>query len=220
MQRFCFFETMKKVDVSTFDAIIFDLGGVILNIDYNATADAFRELGFDNFDEVYSQAKQSNLFDDLETGRISPQQFRERVREFGKIELTDEQIDQAWNAMLLDLPEHRIDLLDQLAGSKRIFLLSNTNQIHYDQYQKSLIDRFGSDVLNERFERSFFSHQIGKRKPHPETFEWVCAEISAAPGATLFIDDSIQHIEGANRAGLRTLHKPGDIDVAEVLNVD
>ena len=91
--------------------IIFDLGGVILNIDYNKTSEAFRDLGLIDFDNLYSQSEQSHLFDKFEKGLISENDFRENIRIFSKINLTDFQIDSAWNAMLLDLPAERIQIL-------------------------------------------------------------------------------------------------------------
>ena len=108
-------------------AVIFDLGGVIINLDYNKTANAFKNLGIKNFDDVYSKQKQERLFDDFEKGIVSPAGFREVIRKHIPHSVTDDQIDNAWNAMLLDIPSHRIQWLQQLKKRYRIFLLSNTN---------------------------------------------------------------------------------------------
>lgn len=182
---------------------MFDLGGVLLNIDYQRTEKAFVDLGISNFNELYSQAQQSNLFDDFETGRISPKEFRNRLREITGINLTDHEIDKAWNAMLLDFPTERIELLKSLKHKGYgLFLLSNTNQIHYVAYTKYMQQELGIPGLEPFFIRSFFSHEIGKRKPEVETFNWALAEGDMKPEETLFIDDSIQHIEGAKNAGI------------------
>lgn len=184
--------------------IIFDFGGVILNIDYTLTEKAFAELGLTDFDKIYSQATQKDLFDRLETGRISPAAFREEIRKYiGKA--TDEQIDKAWNAMLLDLPEERITLLDKLKNTHRIFLLSNTNEIHYKAFTAYMQEKFKRDIFSEVFEKAYVSHKINMRKPDAEIFEFVVRENGLNKTETLFIDDSIQHIEGAKKVGLNAL---------------
>ena len=120
------------VDLSRFEAIIFDLGGVILNIDYHLSANAFKAIGAEDFYVLYSQAKQSDLFDRLEIGAIDAEDFRKEVREIFRAKWTKQEIDSAWNAMLLDLPSERLELLKELSNTRRIFLISNTNEIHYD----------------------------------------------------------------------------------------
>lgn len=194
------------IDLKGIRHIIFDLGGVILNIDYKLSAEAFKKLGANDFDELYSQAKQSELFDRLETGRISLNDFRNEVRRIFEATWSDTEIDSAWNAMLLDLPPTRIELLQELKKRYKIYLLSNTNQIHYDQYGRMLRERFGLNDLSEVFDKAYYSHEVGMRKPDAEVFEFVLNANAAEANETLFIDDSIQHIEGAKRIGLETYH--------------
>jgi HAD superfamily hydrolase (TIGR01509 family) len=194
------------ISLDKIDNIIFDLGGVILNIDYELSANAFKALGAENFDELYSQAKQSELFDQLETGKLEPSEFRDQVRRIFQVDWSDHEIDKAWNAMLLDLPEARLDLLKRLSKSYRIFLLSNTNRIHFEAYSQMLRSKFGLGDLSELFEKAYFSHQIGRRKPDKECFQFVLDQNDLSVSNTLFIDDSVQHIEGANRIGLKTYH--------------
>ena len=184
--------------------IIFDFGGVILNIDYKLTEKAFRELGLTDFAGIYSQATQKELFDVFEKGLISPAEFRTEIRKFiGSA--TDTQIDQAWNAMLLDLPEERVSLLDKLRKTHRIFLLSNTNEIHFTSFSLYMKSKFKRDLLFELFEKAYVSHELKMRKPDSEIFEFVLNENGLKKEETLFIDDSIQHIEGAKKAGLNTV---------------
>ena len=194
------------IDLKGIRHIIFDLGGVILNIDYKLSAEAFKKLGANDFDELYSQAKQSELFDRLETGRISLNDFRNEVRRIFEATWSDTEIDSAWNAMLLDLPPTRIELLQELKKRYKIYLLSNTNQIHYDQYGRMLRERLGLNDLSEVFDKAYYSHEVGMRKPDAEVFEFVLNANAAEANETLFIDDSIQHIEGAKRIGLETYH--------------
>lgn len=184
--------------------IIFDFGGVILNIDYTLTEKAFAKLGLTDFGKIYSQAMQNDLFNGLEKGQITPTQFRAEIRRVIGSDKPDEQIDEAWNAMLLDLPEERVNLLDALKNKYRIFLLSNTNKIHYDSFSGYMKNKFKRDVFSDVFEKTYLSHEIKMRKPDAEIFEYVLSENKLKREETLFIDDSIQHIEGANKLGIAT----------------
>src|SRR5690606_4341153 len=186
--------------------------GVILNINYHFTIEAFERLGIENFEELYSQAKQSSLFDLLEVGKISPSQFRNDIRHICQTNLSDNQIDEAWNAMLLDLPITILDLLHELKEDGfSLFLLSNTNQIHYEAYTQLLQRNLGITGLEELFDQSFFSHEIGRRKPNPETFLWVLKTINLKANEVIFIDDSIQHVEGAKEIGIKSFLHDGEI---------
>jgi putative hydrolase of the HAD superfamily len=191
--------------------IIFDLGGVLLNIDYSASARAFAELGVTDFDTRYSQLTQSALFDDLETGRLDRAAFLAAVRAFDEsLNLSDQQIEEAWNAMLLDFPLRRLQLLQQLRGHYDLFLLSNTNEIHELAFNQILSGAHGLPSLATLFDRVYFSHRVGMRKPDDVIFQHILDENELRPEHTLFIDDSPQHIETAARLGIQTIWlKPG-----------
>jgi len=190
--------------------IIFDLGGVILNIDYGQTANAFMKIGVANFDKIYSQAKQGQVFDKLETGDLTPDEFREYIKEIvPSLQFSD--IDKAWNAMLLDLPIQRIDLLKKLKKKYRLFLLSNTNEIHIKCFRKIIESSYGKNIFDDVFEHQYYSSDIGMRKPNAECFQYVLEKNSLEPSETLFIDDSVQHVEGARKLNIKTYHlMPGE----------
>ncbi len=158
-----------------------------------------------NFDQLYSQLHQTTLFDDFEKGNISAQKFRDTLREISGIGLKDDQIDEGWNAILIDLPKENIDVLKRLKPSHRLFLLSNTNAIHEKAFTEIMLRDFGKNVLEGNFEKIYFSHHIHMRKPDLEIFERVMNENNLHPEETLFVDDSMQHIDGAKKAGLQTL---------------
>ena len=185
--------------------IIFDFGGVILNIDYTLTEIAFAKLGLKDFAGIYSQAAQKELFDDFEKGLVTPAYFRSEVKKYITQDVSDVQIDEAWNAMLLDLPEERVHLLDKLKSTHRVFLLSNTNDIHFTAFSSYMKNKFKRDIFAEAFEKYYVSHKVKMRKPDAEIFEFVVRENNLKKEETIFIDDSIQHIEGARKAGLNTL---------------
>ncbi len=189
-----------------FPNIIFDLGGVILNLDYSRTISAFAQLGVRDFQSSYSQLLQTGLFDDYERGEITSQDFRDGIRKAFKIEVSDTQIDTAWNAMLLDLPNERLELLRELGKAKRIVLLSNTNEIHIRQFSKALSLEHGLSDLSGYFLKLYYSFEMGMRKPEQRIFQHVLDEQGFDPSETLFIDDSPQHIEGARKVGLHVYH--------------
>ena len=191
--------------MSLFKNIIFDFGGVIIKVDYHRLVNAFIKLGVKDFDKLYSQANQGKLFDDFEKGLLSADEFRKRLKSISNVPLTDEQIDDAWNAILINLPAENIELLRQLKTHYRLFLLSNTNEIHEKAFTEMMVHDFGKNVLPDVFEGIYFSHRVHKRKPDAEIFEQVLKENNLSASETLFIDDSPQHIEGAKQLGFQTL---------------
>jgi putative hydrolase of the HAD superfamily len=201
------------IDLKPFKNIIFDLGGVILNIDYNLSVEAFKKLGLNNFSEHFSQAQQKQLFDLYEKGQISSDEFRVALKKELGASVSHAQIDDAWNALLQDLPVERLHLLQRLKNTHRTFLLSNTNEIHILEFEKYLQSTFGLPNLASHFEKLYLSYKVGMRKPDAEIFELVLQENQLHPKETLFIDDSIQHIESAQSIGIQTywLQKPETI---------
>jgi epoxide hydrolase-like predicted phosphatase len=192
------------IALNKYKNIIFDLGGVILNIDYLLTAKAFAGLGVTAFDELFSQAKQKELFDVYEKGQISSEEFREEVKKYCKNSPDDKTLDAAWNAILLDLPKARLELLQKIKATHRTFLLSNTNDIHIVAVNNYLQETFGISDLSGYFENTYLSYKVGMRKPDAEIFNLVLEENSLNLHETLFIDDSIQHIESAKNLGIQT----------------
>jgi len=188
------------------DSIIFDLGGVILNIDYQLPVKAFQKLGVDDFDTRFSQARQNNLFDDYETGRISSETFLEELKKFVNPGIADEQIIAAWNSILLDLPEERLFILEKAAENHRIFLLSNTNDLHIQEFNHYMLSEHNLPSLEPFFEDLYLSYEIGLRKPDSKIFEYVLRDAGLNPATTLFIDDSVQHIQAAHELGIVTHH--------------
>lgn len=192
-----------NIPSANIEAVIFDLGGVLLNIDYTLTIKAFRDLGMTNVEELFSQHQQDSFFDHFETGDISPKDFRVEVRKHLPRGITDQQIDEAWNALLLDFPSDRFSFVKKMSSNKRVFLLSNTNAIHMQWFVPKMKEWFGEDFFS-LFEKAYLSHEIGMRKPNVEIFNWVLEQNNLSPESTLFVDDSVQHIEGAKNAGIQT----------------
>lgn len=195
-------------------SIIFDLGAVLLNIDYQKTINEFDKLGINKASEFYSKKTQTNIFNLLECGEISVQNFLKEIQKScNKADFND--IIFAWNALLLDLPQERIELLKTVKQNYNIFLLSNTNSIHISEFRNQIGERRYLEFYN-MFDKVYYSHEIGFRKPNKEAFQIILNENNLNPQEVLFIDDSPQHIEGAKKLGLQTHHLQ---DNEEIVNL-
>lgn len=194
------------MELAGIDTIILDLGGVLIDVDYQRTAKEFTKLGYGNFDSLYSKAKQSSVFDEFETGHLSPSGFCQKIRELVSPDLSDVQIVNGWNAMLGTIPQERIELIQQLRNRFQLLLLSNTNAIHVPAFEEIIALNNGIGNFKSLFDGAYYSCEIGLRKPHAEAFHYVLDKHDAKPSKTLFVDDSIQHVEGAKAAGLHAVH--------------
>lgn len=191
--------------------IIFDLGGVLLNVDYHKTATAFKLLGANQFDEFYSQANANHLFEALETGEISEDSFYETISQSCSPQTTKMQIQAAWNDILLDFRTESLSVLDKLKDKYKLFLFSNTNSIHLTAFNKILLEQTGNASLDNYFKKSYYSHLIHLRKPYPATYQWLLEDAKLVAAETLFVDDSINNIEGAMAVGIKVHHLlPGE----------
>jgi putative hydrolase of the HAD superfamily len=185
--------------------IIFDLGNVILNIDTKLSEIEFAKHGLSNFGELYTLASQSEIFDRLEIGAMSPDDFYCEFRTITKSNLSDEVIRNCWNALILDFPPKRIELLKSLKSQYRTFILSNTNQIHYDFYTNLLKEQFQINGLEALVEKAYFSHEIGLKKPFRHIYDFIISKSDLNPNETLFIDDNKDNILAAEKLGIKTI---------------
>lgn len=185
--------------------IIFDYGNVIFTIDFEKSQQAFTDLGIKDVAAVFAHAGQNPLFDQFDKGAITAVEFRQGIRELSGIQtLTDEEIDAAWNSLLIGVPEENHQVLLKLKGKYRTFLLSNNNEIHYASILSYLKTEYGVKDNSPFFEKDYYSHLMGMRKPNTDIFEKVLEEQGLVPEETLFIDDSPQHLKTAESLGIKT----------------
>jgi len=183
------------------NSLILDFGGVIYNISHQQQFETFAKLGINNFKQMYSHAIQNPLFADFECGKISNEAFRnEACKLIGK-DFTHKEIDMAWNSILVGFPEENVKFLEQLKKHYRLYLLSNTNAIHYDIYIKKFRDKFGYD-FNELFNKTFWSFKIGMRKPDNDIYNWVISQLDSKYDSPLFIDDTKINTDAAIKNGI------------------
>ena len=191
--------------------IIFDLGGVLINIDYKKTEHAFTRLGVPDFRKMYAQFTADELFESLETGHTSEERFYEFMTKKGSRPLETLQVQAAWNAMLLDFRVESFKFLEILKKKYDLYLLSNTNVIHKSAFDKIFTEQTGLPSMDPYFKKAYYSHMIGLRKPNDNIYEYVLQDAGIAAGETLFIDDSANNIEAAAKLGIRThLLLPGE----------
>ena len=191
---------MKRIN-----ALLFDLGGVIVDLDYNKTIEAFEAIGLEDAEHLYNQFNQSKIFDEFEIGSISREEFMGLLQEKIPQKVSQSKIKEAWNAMILGFEKSKLEQIKRYSEKIPCYLLSNTNEIHLE-YIQTLLQEVPFKNLELLFTKCYYSHIIGKRKPHRETFEWVLNDMGSSPDEVLFIEDSPQHIRGAEKAKIKTLH--------------
>jgi len=182
--------------------IIFDLGGVLLNIDPKKTIEAFGKLGMEQLVGDKGLSYDHDIFYQMEQGKITPEEFRDGVRQLLPKEVSDDEIDAAWTAMLLDFPAIRVELVKNLRKDFNIYLFSNTNAIHVAKYHSIFQTQHGFEV-STLFEKDFYSNEIGYRKPSAESYQEIIRLSGINPAESIFIDDSLQNVESAMASGLK-----------------
>lgn len=186
--------------------IIFDFGGVIHDIRYENVGEAFVRHGVTNLGTFYTKDFQTPEMDLFEKGMLSPAEYRDYIRRATGHNLSDNDIDDIVNAILIDVPRERVELLLKLRQHYKVFLFSNTNQINYDCFTVRLKAKYGFDIFTECFDKAYFSNFMHCRKPAKEGFEKIIAEQHLVPSETLFIDDIAKNLDGAHAAGIHGLH--------------
>ena len=186
--------------------IIFDLGGVVLDIDETIVYKELEKLGI-NTSELACSKDFTEIMSKFDTGIYTASTFRKKTKSLlGLEKMTDQKFDSIWNAMLLDIPRERIEAIEKVKKHYKIFLMSNTNVIHYDLYVRDLQLRFGYNEFDELFNKSYFSFAEHLEKPDPRFFELILDHEHLLPEETLFIDDTEANIKAAQALGIHTYH--------------
>lgn len=185
--------------------ILFDLGGVILDIDVQATLKGFYDLGFPPELLQYPTNMNSDLFFRYETGKIDTIEFRNELRKFTGLEFSDEAMDEAWNAMIVRIPEDRTRLLEKLGDKYKLYMLSNTSPLHVPVFEQMYLEKAGKD-MKEIFKKIYYSYEIGWHKPDKEAWEFVINDAGIVPEETLFLDDNIHNVKASQELGFQAIH--------------
>ena len=199
--------------------ILFDLGNVLFSIDYKKTEDAFKALGYENFSEMYSQFTADALFEKLETGKITTEEFYKKMISSHTGLIDENQITTAWNSMLLNWRLDSLSFLKTLANKYKLYLLSNTNDIHLAAVNNLLKQVTGKESIDDLFTKAYYSQKINLRKPNADIFEFIVKDAGIDPQETLFIDDLENNISAAASLGFKT-HLLLDSETIEVLDYE
>ncbi len=205
-----------KINTTNIKNIIFDLGKVLLNLDFDASIKAFQKMGLQKDVLDRKQAYSDPVFYELEVGKVTPEEFRARVKQIlNNPALTDRQIDDAWTAMILDIPANRVEMLQRLNKNYNVYLFSNTNQIHISKLHAEFKQQHGIDFPS-LFVKDYYSHEIHERKPDLNSYKKVIELAGINPQESLFIDDLEKNIVGAREAGLKTYWLKNGIEITQM----
>jgi len=185
--------------------ILFDLGGVILDINIQATLKGFYELGFPAEMMQYPESMSTDVFFKYQTGKLSTEEFRNTIRKSTGVEMSDHAFDEVWNAMLVRIPKERTELLKRLSERYALFMLSNTSALHVEVFEPMYREAAGVS-MQDVFTKIYYSHEIGWHKPDLEAWEHVIKDAGIKAEETLFLDDSIQNIKASQELGFQAIH--------------
>lgn len=183
--------------------LLVDFGGVLIDLDRERCIRQFQALGMNTQEVALHSFQQEGVFSLHEQGKISSDEFRARLRRWGNRPVTDEELDAAWNSFLVSVPDYKLELLLRLRTRYRVFLLSNTNEIHWEWALKHVFGK-GSHTADDYFEHCFLSFRMGLAKPDSAIFQEALREGGLKPEETFFIDDSAANCEAAQALGIET----------------
>lgn len=195
--------------ISTFsgiEAIAFDIGDVLVDISYDQTVSRFQSLSNFDFQKVLGYSKQFELFNQYERGELTTSDFIAQLKKYLREDVTEEQIQAAWNGMLVHFPPRKIDLLMRLKSQYRLFALSNINELHVNEVNRRIQLMYGVSPFASFFEEAIYSNEVGMRKPEARIYEYLIKKANIAPANILFIDDKLENIKAAEILGISTIH--------------
>lgn len=200
--------------------IIFDLGQVIINVDPGAVKIKLESFGVSNADELHMKLLVAGTYHKLETGSITPAEFRETIRGIADHQLSDKEIDDAWNAMLLDIPKERVKFMTRLKSRYELYLMSNTNAIHWECYNAYFRDTYDYPGINHFFSGTWYSYLMGVRKPDPEVFRIILEEGRFDSAEVAFVDDLKENVDAAAALGILPVHLPPGREIMDLFDAE
>jgi putative hydrolase of the HAD superfamily len=187
-------------------AIVFDIGNVLIDIDYEVMVSEFAKIANTDFRRIVTYSHQDRFFDQYEKGQISSSEFRDALRRYLKPRVTNEEIDTAWNSILIHYPPAKFELLKKLRKQYMVFALSNINALHAAAIDVHVQNQFGAEDMRSYFDHAYYSHEMGHRKPEKEIYQMVLDQQALDPAHTLFIDDKLENTNAAAALGIQVHH--------------
>jgi glucose-1-phosphatase len=186
-------------------AVVFDFGNVIINIELERTYKAFSELTFKSPEKIKALFAQNEVFKNYEIGKFNDDEFRDVIRQVCGYPLNDDEINQAWNALLLNIPQNRWEYLDELQHRLPIYLLSNTSNIHIKKCKQLAKNWFGISDFTSIFKKAYLSYEIQMFKPDYNIYQYVIDDLNLKPEQILFFDDNADNIAAALDMGIKAV---------------
>jgi glucose-1-phosphatase len=207
--------TTFNLDFRNYQNLIFDLGGVIINIEMSNTVLEFSRITGKSVEEISERIKALQIYYRYEVGELDDLSFRELIRGFIGSDVDDQTIDKAWNALLLDIPAERIQVLKKLKKSHKLFLLSNTNPIHFKEVE-NILRRTTGDSFYTLFDKLYLSYDIRLIKPEKEVYKYVLNDQNIKAADSVFIDDNLINVEAASDLGIKGVHLTAPTTIVEL----
>lgn len=205
---------MKKIK-----HIFFDLGNVLLDLDYPRVRRQFQELLGEDWDFEKGVMEANELFAAFQSGRMGEEAFFKELQQRAPRKVATEDLITAWNSMLDQLPWQRFVMLRRLKNTYQLFLVSNTNPTHLRHFNRLLREEtsLGLKDFESLFAKTYYSFKMGMGKPAPEVYKYIIEDSGVTPGQSLFVDDLEANVRAAEEAGMKGyLHNP-ETEIAEVL---
>lgn len=194
--------------------IIFDLGGVLLNINPLLSLNELGKISRMDVSELKIRLEESGVFEKFDTGRYNPSQFRNELCRIIGQNVEDSELDRIWNSLLLDFPASRVKMVKELKENYSVFLLSNTNSIHYLHYTTSFFNTYQTR-FEDLFDSLFLSFEMGMHKPDAGIYKHMLNTANLVPSECLFIDDLLPNVKAAFQQGIPGIHLSGEHDVTD-----
>lgn len=198
--------------------IVFDLGGVLIELDHTRPILRFKEIGVEDADQLLDPYEQKGVFLEVENGKINDDEFCRRLREHTGKELTYEQIKYAWLGFIVDTPQYKLDYLLELRKKYNVYLLSNTNPIIQEGWARTNQFTPAGRPIGAYFDKMYTSYEVGVTKPDRRIFEYMIRDSGLLPSETLFVDDGKKNIEVARELGFETYQPANGEDWREAIN--
>ncbi len=197
--------------------IFLDLGMVTVRLEMRRCIDAFKRLGINDVDQQISNCRQHGIFNGIELGLVSVGEFHQHVRQHYAVDATDAQIDAAWNAFILDTPVALQQMVRRLHQRYKMYILSNTNQIHYDFWAQQCMGGVGGCSVEECFDKCYLSNDLHLAKPDLEIYRKVLDDCGAMPCECLYLDDNLANVDAARQLGWNAVVSSSPEQTIEIL---
>jgi putative hydrolase of the HAD superfamily len=190
------------MNLDHYDTLIFDLGEVIISLDFDAVIGGFVECSTKSKEEIQGLISDSEILHHYETGKTPNEVFIQACKDVLELDMNDQEFIEIWNRMLLDIPVEKVNILQRLKKSHQVLILSNTNSLHMDRFDEMMQQINGKATLGEIVHKAYYSHEMGLRKPDPEIYQALINENQLDPARTLFFDDKEENIQSAQTVGI------------------